>query len=160
MCGAIFMTSCNSGDEGAVDLDDKVEEKETLEIETVHELNENGKVEVLVFNTDVPAGTKISAKMLDTVEMDPDNLPRNVVSDAKKVRGKYSKKDFYKGDYIIENRLQDSKPLELNDETIKQEFVTELQSLLEEMFDRRIPYYATTDKRTCESCAFAPLCNL
>jgi hypothetical protein len=121
MCGAIFMTSCNSGDEGAVDLDDKVEEKETLEIETVHELNENGKVEVLVFNTDVPAGTKISAKMLDTVEMDPDNLPRNVVSDAKKVRGKYSKKDFYKGDYIIENRLQDSKPLELNDETIKQE---------------------------------------
>jgi hypothetical protein len=46
------------------------------------------------------------------------------------------------------------------DETIKQEFVTELQSLLEEMFDRRIPYYATTDKRTCESCAFAPLCNL
>ena len=46
------------------------------------------------------------------------------------------------------------------DETIKQEFVTELQSLLEEMFDKRIPYYATTDKRTCESCAFAPLCNL
>lgn len=46
------------------------------------------------------------------------------------------------------------------DETVKQEFAKELQSLLEEMLDRQIPYYSTTDKRTCESCAFAQLCNL
>ena len=46
------------------------------------------------------------------------------------------------------------------DETVKQEFTKELQSLLEEILDRQIPYYATTDKRICESCAFAQLCNL
>ena len=106
---AISMASCNQ--EEPVDPEGTEAEKETLEIETTHQLNENGKVEVLVFNTDAPIGTKISKKMLDTIEMDPENLPRNVVSDLSDVTGKYTSKNFYKGDYVIAKRVQKDKHL-------------------------------------------------
>ncbi len=45
------------------------------------------------------------------------------------------------------------------DKDIQQEFVSELQSLLDEMFDMNQPFYPTTDLHTCESCAFAQLCK-
>ena len=74
-----------------------------------------------MFNTDAPRGTKITKKMLDTIEMDPENLPRNVVSNRTEVTGKYTTKNFYAGDYVITKRVSKDKPLELNDDTIKQE---------------------------------------
>ena len=117
ICGSVFMTSCN---EESAEAGEQSTEKETLEIQPVYELNENGKVNVLVFNTDVPMGTKISKKMLDTVEMDPNNLPRNVVSDFGMVTGKYTKKDFYSGDYVIASRVSDTRPVILDEQTIKQ----------------------------------------
>ena len=119
ICGSVFMTSCN--EEEPADVVEESTEKETLEIEAVYELNENGKVEVLVFNTDAPRGTKITKKMLDTIEMDPDNLPRNVVGDTAEVTGKYTTKDFYAGDYVIAKRVSKDKPLNLDDNIIKQE---------------------------------------
>ena len=122
---AISMASCNQ--EEPVDPEGTEAEKETLEIETTHQLNENGKVEVLVFNTDAPIGTKISKKMLDTIEMDPENLPRNVVSDLSDVTGKYTSKNFYKGDYVIAKRVQKDKPIDINADTIKQE-ITKVDS--------------------------------
>lgn len=120
VCGAVFMTSCNQEEPVDTDATDGADQG-TAEVETNYELNENGKVEVLVFNTDAPKGTKISKKMIDVVEMDPENLPRNVVTETSKVTGKYTTKDFYKGDYIIAKRVSGTKPLELNDDTIKQE---------------------------------------
>lgn len=119
ICGAVFMTSCN--EEEPVATGDETAEDETLEIESVHKLNENGKVEVLVFNKDAPMGTKITRKMLDTVEMDPENLPRNVVSNTSAVTGKYTKRDFYAGDYVIASRIQKDEPISVDSDTIKQE---------------------------------------
>ena len=119
ICGAVFMTSCNQEEPSDTDATDEVEQGS--ESETIHELNENGKVEVLVFNIDAPKGTKITKKMLDTVEMDPENLPRNVVTESAKVTGKYATKDFYAGDYVIAKRVSGTKPLEINDDTIRQE---------------------------------------
>ena len=119
LCGAVFMTSCNKEDPSDADATDEVEQGS--ESDAIHELNENGKVEVLVFNTDAPKGTKISKKMLDVIEMDPENLPRNVVTETSKVTGKYATKDFYKGDYVIAKRVSDTKPLEVNGDTVNQE---------------------------------------
>lgn len=119
ICGAVFMTSCNQEEPSDTDATDEVEQG--TEGETTHVLNENGKVEVLVFTTDAPKGTKITKKMLETVEMDPDNLPKNIVTETSKVTGKYTTKDFYKGDYVIAKRVSGTKPLEINDDTIKQE---------------------------------------
>ena len=119
ICGAVFMSSCNKEEPTDTDATDEVEQGS--ESETTYELNENGKVEVLVFNTDAPKGTKISKKMLDTVEMDPENLPRNVVTESAKVTGKYATKDYYAGDYVIAKRVSGTKPLEIDGDTIKQE---------------------------------------
>lgn len=88
------------------------------------ELNENGLVDVLVFSKDAPKGTKVTSKMLETVELPVDNLPKNVVSKITEVRGKYTSRDFYAGDYIIKNRLSDSPPIEINYDVIQQEIVT------------------------------------
>ena len=119
ICGAVFMSSCNKEEPTDTDATDEVEQGS--ESETIHVLNENGMVDVLVFNTDAPKGTKITKKMLDVIEMDPENLPRNVVTESAKVTGKYATKDFYKGDYVISKRVSGTKPLEINDDTIKQE---------------------------------------
>ena len=116
ICGAVFMTSCNQEEPSDTD-----EVEQGSESETTYVLNENGKVEVLVFNTDAPRGTKITKKMLDTVEMDPENLPRNVVTESAEITGKYATKDFYAGDYVIAKRVSGTKPLEINDDTIRQE---------------------------------------
>lgn len=120
ICGSILMISCNGEEPTATDLANGTDNA-TSATETVHELNENGKVNVLVFNTDTPIGTKITKKMLDTVEMDPDNLPKNIVSDISKVLGKYTARDFYAGDYVVAKRVSKDKPLLLNDDTVKQE---------------------------------------
>lgn len=132
-CGAVaFMSSCNQGSEAekpteaATDADNEGEEDGESEDNNPYnlELNENGLVDVLIFTKDAPRGTKITSKMLDTVEMPVENLPKNVVSKITEVRGKYTSRDFYAGDYIIKNRISDKAPLEINVGVIQQEIVT------------------------------------
>jgi hypothetical protein len=45
------------------------------------------------------------------------------------------------------------------DTDIKQEFVTELSKLVDEIFDSSLSFVPTTDSHTCESCAFFSLCQ-
>ena len=42
---------------------------------------------------------------------------------------------------------------------IQQEFVTHLQSLINEILDTSQPFAPTNDTHTCESCAFFSLCH-
>jgi hypothetical protein len=50
-----------------------------------------------------------------------------------------------------------NQPLSFQD--VEQEFLTHLQSLIEEIFDANQPFAPTSDKHTCESCAFLSLCT-
>ncbi|MBR5444131.1 MAG: PD-(D/E)XK nuclease family protein [Paludibacteraceae bacterium] len=47
----------------------------------------------------------------------------------------------------------------LSFQNVEQEFLTHLQSLLEEILDANQPFAPTSDKHTCESCAFLSLCT-
>ena len=49
-------------------------------------------------------------------------------------------------------------PLLWNEE-LKQDFETELHSLLKEIYDMNIPFYPAPKQKTCENCAFAQLCQ-
>jgi hypothetical protein len=48
--------------------------------------------------------------------------------------------------------------LPLSFQDVQQEFLTHLQSLIEEILDANQPFAPTSDKHTCESCAFLSLC--
>lgn len=52
----------------------------------------------------------------------------------------------------------DDTPLVFTEE-IKQEFLTQLEALLLEIFDKNIPFSSTQERRTCESCPFLELCK-
>lgn len=52
----------------------------------------------------------------------------------------------------------DTAPLVFTEE-IKQEFLTELEALLQEIYDKNIPFCPTQDRRTCENCSFVELCK-
>ena len=52
----------------------------------------------------------------------------------------------------------DGAPL-LFDEGVKEEFVTELNSLIDEIRNIEIPFYPTTDSHTCEYCPYVQLCG-
>ena len=119
LLGTLMLTACNSDEaDGAADATD---DKATDAGKTEFVLDENGMVDVLVFKADAPKGTRITSKNTETVKMDPTNLPRNVVSDFKDVMGQYTSKDFFAGDYVIESRLSKSKPLDVNEDLLKQE---------------------------------------
>ena len=117
LIGMLALTSCNvedaAGEEGTEAATDTNGNEFTLD--------ENGMVDVLVFVNDAPKGTRITSKNTEVVKMSPVNLPRNIVSDINEVRGKYTSRDFYAGDYLIENRIVKNKPLETNDDIINQE---------------------------------------
>ena len=119
LIGAALLTSCTPEDADAVDQENGSEEA-TDANENEFTLDENGMVDVLVFTEDAPKGTKVSTRNTEIVKMDPTNLPRNVVSDLNEVRGKYTNRDFYKGDFVIENRLSKSAPLDANNEVVNQ----------------------------------------
>ena len=122
LLGTVFtMVSCNKDTETEEPTETETTTDKATETNSQHELNENGMVEIVVFKTDAPTGTKITSKMLETIEVSPENLPKNVVTDTKNVKGKYTKKDFYKGDYVIASRLTNVRPLEINEDVIKQE---------------------------------------
>ena len=119
LLGTLMLTACDSDEtDGAVEATD---EAATDEGKSQFTLDENGMADVLVFKTDAPKGTKVTLKNTETVKMDPTNLPRNVVSDVKDVMGQYTGKDFFAGDYVIESRLSKSKPLDINEDLLKQE---------------------------------------
>ena len=50
-----------------------------------------------------------------------------------------------------------NQPLSFQD--VEQEFLTHLQSLIEEILDANQPFAPSSDKHTCESCAFLSLCT-
>ena len=78
-------------------------------LETKHQLNENGLVDVVVLKKKVIKGQKIKTSDLKIVELSPENLPINVITDRSFVNGKYALCDLYEGDYIIGEWLVDDK---------------------------------------------------
>ena len=119
--GATAMTACNTEEAGTTEPATQTEEKSTEEVATEVPLNENGKVNVVVFAEDAPKGTKISTKNLEVIELPVNNVPRNAVTDINDVKGLYTNRDFYSGDYVIKNRLVKSKPIIIDKSTITEE---------------------------------------
>ena len=119
MGAVISMVACNTpeGEEST----DGATEAPTEEAATELPLNENGMVNVVVFSDDAPKGTKVSTKNLEVIELPAENIPRNVVTSIDDVKGMYTNRDFYKGDYVIAKRLVKTKPLVIDDSTLKEE---------------------------------------
>ena len=78
-------------------------------LETKHQLNENGLVDVVILKKKVIKGQKIKTSDLKVVELSPENLPINVITDRSFVNGKYALCDLYEDDYIIGEWLVDDK---------------------------------------------------
>lgn len=116
LLGVLALTACNGEDPA-----DTAEEGATEAAEYDFVLDENGMVDVLVFTKDAPRGTMVTIKNTEVVKMSPENLPRNVVSDIKDVISQYTNRDFFAGDYLIEDRIVKSKPLETNDDVVIQD---------------------------------------
>jgi len=121
LLGASGMVSCNT--EQTETPTDAVQQTEENTEEKVTEVavKENGMVDVVVFSTDAPKGTKLGTKNLKVVEMPLENIPRNIVGTIEEVRGLYTNRDFYEGDYVIENRLTKSKPVIIDKDTITED---------------------------------------
>ncbi len=125
MLGVMAMTACNIGEEAeatepAVQTEESTEDS-SKEAATELPLNENGKVNVLVFTEDAPKGTKISTKNTAVIELPAENAPRNVLSSADGIKGLYTNRDFYSGDYVIKSRLVKNKPIIIDKSTITEE---------------------------------------
>ena len=105
---AFALTACNTAEEEATEAPTEEATEAATEPITDLELNENGKVNVLVFADDVEKGTKITTKNTEIIEIDPVNVPTNIVGSVDDVKGLYANKNFYKGDYVIKSRLTES----------------------------------------------------
>ncbi|MCQ4862672.1 Flp pilus assembly protein CpaB [Pseudoflavonifractor phocaeensis] len=57
---------------------------------------------------DIPAGSEITASMLQTVEVGSYNLPDGVLHQADSAVGKYAARDITAGDYLLPVKLSDS----------------------------------------------------
>lgn len=119
--GALMLVGCNDESEEIATEPTNETEASTEEAKSNFELNENGLVNVLVFSTDAPKGTKVTAKNTEIIELPAENLPRNVVSDVKEVRNNYTKRNFYKGDYVIASRLVEDPPIVIDKDSVNQE---------------------------------------
>ncbi len=117
---ALFMISCNEAEPDVTEQSSETEAS-TEEAKTKVPLNENGLVNVLVFTEDAPKGTKVTSKNTEIIEVPATNIPRNIVTDILDVRNQYTNKDFYKGDYVIENRLSEDKPVIIDSSTVTEE---------------------------------------
>ena len=113
------LSSCNGEQGEATEAVSESTVEKVPMLETSHELNENGLVDVVVLKEDVKKGQKIEAKLLSVIEVSPENLPRNIMSDKKQVYDKYALRDLYKGDYISSEWLVDDKSLIPNDHLLK-----------------------------------------
>ena len=116
----LSLTSCNKDAEDGLHSTEQPTSS-VPELPNNHTLNENGLVDVVVLKENVLAGQKITASFLKTVELPPENLPQNIVSDRTQIVGKYSLKDLYAGDYIALEWLVEDKSMIPNDHLIKQE---------------------------------------
>lgn len=118
---AVFTVSCNEAEPDVTEEPSSETEASTEAKSTEVPLNENGLVNVLVFTEDAPKGTKVTKNNTEIIEVSATNIPRNVVTDLLKVRNQYTNKDFYKGEYVIENRLTEEKPVIMDSSTITEE---------------------------------------
>lgn len=116
--------SCNNAALGEAQVEaseTSVQTEQMPTLETVHELNENGLVDVVVLKEDIKKGQKIASKHLTVIELSPENLPKNVITDKSLVYDKYALRDLYKGDYIASEWLVDEKAMIPNEHLIKNE---------------------------------------
>ena len=121
---ALFMVSCNEAEPDVTEQSSETEastEESTQDSTSKVPLNENGLVNVLVFTEDAPKGTKVTSKNTEIIEVSATNIPRNIVTNLLDVRNQYTNKDFYKGEYVIANRLSDDKPVFIDSSTITEE---------------------------------------
>lgn len=63
------------------------------------------KTEIVRVTKDIKEGDEITAEMVQTVEVGAYNLPQNLMTDKKKVVGKYATADLVAGDYILSSKL-------------------------------------------------------
>lgn len=65
----------------------------------------NSNVDIVRFKTNCYKNTIITEDMVQVVNVGKSNLPQAVLKDKKDVVGKYAKTDFYKGDYILKEKI-------------------------------------------------------
>ena len=63
------------------------------------------KTEIVRVTKDIKEGDEITAEMVQTVDVGAYNLPQNLMTDKKKVVGKYATADLAAGDYILSSKL-------------------------------------------------------
>lgn len=68
----------------------------------------SAKTTIVRMKGNVKAGTRVTGKMVETVEVGGYNLPENVVKDTKDIVGKYLAADLYEGDYVLSEKLSDT----------------------------------------------------
>lgn len=68
----------------------------------------SAKTTIVRMKSNVKAGTRVTGKMVETVEVGGYNLPESVVKDTKDVVGKYLVADLYGGDYVLSEKLSDT----------------------------------------------------
>lgn len=106
--GTVFLVSCNE-----VEQSPSVSESPTNESSTEPSNEPSPTPEppteeltnVVVFKENAPRGTKLSENNLEIIELPLTNIPKNIVTSIDDVNGLYTDRDFYKGDYVIKNRL-------------------------------------------------------
>ena len=65
---------------------------------------------VVILKQDVPAGTKLTATMFETVTRDETAIHLNAIRDVNKILGKYATQKLYKGEYVFAGKLSDKDP--------------------------------------------------
>ena len=71
---------------------------------------------VVILTRDVPAGSKLTADMFETVDRDATAIHLNAIRDVNKLLGKYTTQKLYKGEYIFAGKLTDKNPAEKNND--------------------------------------------
>ena len=124
----LFLSACNK--EEAPEETEAEQTEESTTDENAPELNENGKVNVVIVTEDAPRGTKLTNKNTKTIELDATNLPKNIVTDVAKVKGLYTDRDFFAGDYLIASRLVEDKPIFIDYSTLNADLVRTMNEFL------------------------------
>ena len=65
------------------------------------------KTEVSRVTQTITKGEMITKDMIETIEVGGYNLPDSVLREQSHIIGKYAKSDFYKGDYLMANKLSE-----------------------------------------------------
>ena len=122
----LFLSACNNEEPEATEPEGTEEKAQ----ESAFELNENGKVNVVVFTEDTPRGTRVTKDNTTTIELNVANVPKNIVTDFLKVKGLYTDTDFYAGDYLIKSRLVEEKPLFVDYSTLNADLAKTMNDFL------------------------------